>query len=352
MTELAASTTSLAAAGPWTSIGVQGFAAGRFGVAATAAEYGIAAFRTAAYGATADGTTEHGSTAGGTAGHGMRARDGTDLAVRMLAAGLVLGPRAVPDAIGRCRDLLRTVPGETGDLRAALAILLAMSGRYESARDALAGRPGPAGRGDPGGSRDLADSADGRVATAAVEHLAGRWDAVGPALRGRGRRTDRLPPRGLNLLARSLLAQGLIDAADDLLRRGSAVPPGADGPRAAPPWPAMTAPASLGPAALGPAALGPVTLADRCGIAARVLAARGRAACALLLAHAAVATAERTDSTGGQGLAYLDLAHTYLALGDGRAARAAARDARQSFARKEHLVGVARADQLLSTTSG
>lgn len=347
MTELAASTTSLAAAGPWTSIGVQGFAAGRFGAAATAAEYGIAAYGTAAYGATADGTTEHGSTAGGTAGQGMGARDGTDLAVRMLAAGLVLGPRAVPDAIGRCRDLLRTVPGETGDLRAALAILLAMSGRYESARDALAGRPGPTGRGDPGGSRDLAGSADGRVAAAAVEHLAGRWDAVGPALRGRGRPAGGLPPRGLNLLARSLLAQGLIDAADDLLRRGSAVPPGAGGPRAAPPWPAMT-----GPAPLGPASLGPVTLADRCGIAARVLAARGRAACALLLAHAAVATAERTDSTGGQGLAYLDLAHTYLALGDGRAARAAARDARQSFARKEHLVGVARADQLLSTTSG
>ena len=146
----------------------------------------------------------------------------------------------------------------------------------ERARDALAGRPGPGG----------------------------------------------LSPGGRNLLARSLLAQGQIDAADDLLRHGTAD------------------------------ALGPVTLADRCGIAARVLAARGRAACALLLAHAAVATAERTDSTGGQGLAYLDLAHTYLALGDGRAARAAARDARQSFARKEHLVGVARADQLLSTTSG
>jgi hypothetical protein len=83
-----------------------------------------------------------------------------------------------------------------------------------------------------------------------------------------------------------------------------------------------------------------------------VLAATGRAACALLLAHSAVATAERTDSTGSQGLAYLDLAHAYLALGDGRAARAAAMDARRSFVRKEHLVGVARADQLLSTTSG
>jgi hypothetical protein len=65
-----------------------------------------------------------------------------------------------------------------------------------------------------------------------------------------------------------------------------------------------------------------------------------------------VATAEHTDSTGSQGLAYLDLAHAYLALGDGRAARAAAMDARRSFVRKEHLVGVARADQLLSTTSG
>jgi hypothetical protein len=119
-----------------------------------------------------------------------------------------------------------------------------------------------------------------------------------------------------------MLAQGRIGAADDLLRHGDT------------------------------AALGPATLADRCGIAARVLAARGRAACALLLAHSAVATAERTDSTGSQGLAYLDLAHAYLALGDGQAARAAATDARRSFARKEHLVGVARADQLLSTTSG
>ena len=144
--------------------------------------------------------------------------------------------------------------------------------------------------------------------------------AVGPALRDGN--DGRLPPRALNLLARSLLAQGRIDEADDLLRSG------------------------------GTAALGPATLADRCGIAARVLAARGRAACALLLAHSAVATAERTDSTGSQGLAYLDLAHAYLALGDGRAARAAAMDARRSFARKEHLVGVARADQLLSTTSG
>ena len=144
--------------------------------------------------------------------------------------------------------------------------------------------------------------------------------AVGPALRDGN--DGRLPPRALNLLARSLLAQGRIDEADDLLRSG------------------------------GTDALGPVTLADRCGIAARVLAARGRAACALLLAHSAVATAERTDSTGSQGLAYLDLAHAYLALGDGQAARAAATDARRSFARKEHLVGVARADQLLSTTSG
>lgn len=144
--------------------------------------------------------------------------------------------------------------------------------------------------------------------------------AVGPALRDGD--DGRLPPRALNLLARSLLAQGRIDEADDLLRSG------------------------------GTDALGPVTLADRCGIAARVLAARGRAACALLLAHSAVATAERTDSAGGQGLAYLDLAHTYLALGDDQAARTAATAARRSFVRKEHLVGVARADQLLSTTSG
>jgi len=279
VTELAAAVSDLAAAGPWASIGIQGFAAGRFGAAATAAEYGM--------------------------------RDGTAVNVRMLAAGLVLGPRAVPDAIGRCRDLLGTVPGEDGDLRDALAILLAMSGRYESARDALASRSA-----GPGGSA----GSGGHIAAAAVEHLAGCWDAVGPALGG-----DRLasvPPRGLNLLARSVLAQGRIDAADDLLRHGDT------------------------------AALGPATLADRCGIAARVLAARGRAACALLLAHSAVATAERTDSTGSQGLAYLDLAHTYLTLGDDRAARTAATAARRSFVRKEHLAGVARADQLLSTTSG
>ena len=131
-----------------------------------------------------------------------------------------------------------------------------------------------------------------------------------------------LTPSERNGLARSLLAQGRLDAADDLLRRGTAD------------------------------ALDPVTLADRCGIAARVLAARGRAACALLLAHSAVATAGRTDSTGGQGLAHLDLAHTYLAVGDVQAARAAATDARRSFTRKEHLVGIARADQLLSATSG
>jgi hypothetical protein len=294
--------TELAIAGAWTSISAQGFAAGRFGAAATAAEYG------------------------------MRTRDGTAFAVRMLAAGLVLGPQAVPDAIGRCRTLLEALPGQAGDLRDALAILLAMSGRYESARDALAERPGRGDPADPGG----------RIAAAAVEHLAGRWDAVGPALRGARQEPAAdlpprgLPPRGLNLLARSLLAQGRIDAADDLLRRG------ASSAGAGPP----------GPAAPGLMMLGPVALADRCGIAARVLAARGRTACALLLAHAAVATAGRTDSTGGQGLAYLDLAHTYQALGDGRAARAAARDARRSFVSKEHLVGVARADQLLSATSG
>jgi hypothetical protein len=320
--------TELAVAGAWTSLGIQGFAAGRFGAAATAAEYG------------------------------MRARDGTAFAVRMLAAGLVLGPQTVPDAIGRCRDLLEMVPGQAGDLRDALAILLAMSGRYESARDALAGRPG---RGDPEGP-GCPDDPGGRIAAAAVEHLAGRWDAVGPALRGArdgpaaGLPPRGLPPRGLNLLARSLLAQGRIEAADDLLRRaagnGTAGSPGPAAPGPAAPGPAAPGPAAPGPAAPGPAAPGPVALADRCGIAARVLAARGRTACALLLAHAAVATAGRTDSTGGQGLAYLDLAHTYQALGDGRAARAAAMDARRSFASKEHLVGVARADQLLSTASG
>lgn len=131
-----------------------------------------------------------------------------------------------------------------------------------------------------------------------------------------------LPPGELNLLARSLLAEGRIEAADELLRRGT------------------------------DDTLGPVALADRCGIAARVLAARGRAACALLLAQAAVATAGRTDSTGSQGLAQLDLAHTYLALGDVQAARRAAADARRSFVRKEHLVGVTRADQLLAAANG
>jgi hypothetical protein len=310
VTELAAGATELTAGGPWTSIGARGFAAGRFGAAAMAAEYGIAEY-------------------------GTRARDGIAVAVQLLAAGLVLGPRAVPDAIGRCRDLLsaRVPPGQDGDLRDALAILLAMSGRYESARDALAVRSGPGAAGGSGG----------RVAAAAVEHLAGRWDAVGPALRGArdrpasGLPAAGLPPRGLNLLARSLLAQGRIDAADDLLRRGGAGAIGAG---------------VIGVGAIGAGALGPATLGDRCGIAARVLAARGRAACALLLAHSAVATAERTDSTGGQGLASLDLAHTYLALGDGRAARAAAMNARRSFVRKEHLVGIARADQLLSATSG
>src|SRR6185437_9054672 len=166
VTELAAAGSERAEAGPWASIGVQGFAAGRFGAAATAAEYGM--------------------------------RDGTAVSVRMLAAGLVLGPRAVPDAIGRCRDLLGTVPGEDGDLRDALAILLAMSGRYESARDALA--PRSAG---PGGSA----GSGSHIAAAAVEHLAGHWEAVGPALAGhweavgpalaaRGSARDR-PARGL-----------------------------------------------------------------------------------------------------------------------------------------------------------
>ena len=40
----------------------------------------------------------------------MRARDGTDLAVRMLAAGLVLGPRAVPDAIGEGPRMTASCP--------------------------------------------------------------------------------------------------------------------------------------------------------------------------------------------------------------------------------------------------
>ena len=66
--------TEVAVAGTWTSISAPGFAAGRDGVAATAAEYG------------------------------MRTRDGTVFAIRMLAAGLVLGPQTVPDAIGRIND--------------------------------------------------------------------------------------------------------------------------------------------------------------------------------------------------------------------------------------------------------
>ena len=271
----------------------------------------------------------------GIAEYGTHARDGTAVAVQLLAAGLVLGPRAVPDAIGRCRDLLsaRVPPGQDGDLRDALAILLAMSGRYESARDALAVRSGPG----------AAAGSGGRVAAAAVEHLAGRWNAVRAGPAGRpgpaSRQSLRLPvfrPVVLTCWPARCWRR------DGSTRRTTCC--------------VAAVPARSGPARwaghAGLAMLGLAMLGDRCGIAARVLAARGRAACALLLAHSAVATAERTDSTGGQGLASLDLAHTYLALGDGRAARAAAMNARRSFVRKEHLVGIARADQLLSATNG
>jgi hypothetical protein len=71
-------------------------------------------------------------------------------------------------------------------------------------------------------------------------------------------------------------------------------------------------------------------------MAARVLAARGEPACALLLAHAAVAAAGLTDSPGCQGLAFLDRAHTYQALGDRRPASGArGRDGRPTIVHEQ-----------------
>jgi hypothetical protein len=287
----------IASAEVWARIGARGCATGRFGVAATAGEYAMQA----------------GRRGGGAAEEGTAARTALAPAARMLAAGLVLGPEAVPRAIERCRRWLELACAD--ELRNALAILLAMRGRYESARDIVA----------------VGTGTGGRVAAATVEHLAGHWDAVEPILRegqdgpaGRAGPGAGLPPGGLNILARSWLARGEIDAADDLLRRGAA--------HRAPPDPAA--------------------LADRCGMAARVLAARGEPACALLLAHAAVAAAGLTDSPGCQGLAFLDRAHTYQATGDRRAAHAAAMDARRSFTSKEYLVGVWSTDRLLSAMTG
>ncbi|HEX3790793.1 MAG TPA: adenylate/guanylate cyclase domain-containing protein [Pseudonocardiaceae bacterium] len=96
----------------------------------------------------------------------------------------------------------------------------------------------------------------------------------------------------------------------------------------------------------------PVELADLLGVRARISALRAESDEAVRLAEDAVAVAAGTDSTAGQALARLDLAHVRSRLGLAEPARAAARAARELFAAKGHLVGAGQALRLLTEIGG
>ncbi len=249
------------------------------------------------------------------------------LALGALGISLWRGPAPADEAIRRCRSLL----AEHGPHRSSvqitlncpLAVLLALQGRVAEAEQCLRV------------AEPLARSlgyAEAKVFmplfTATVATLAGRGDDAERLLRGALRVSDELGMAGLHAavsrdLARLLLDRGVWPEAHNLTEHlGSGGPD--DSPRL----------------------LAPSEAADQLGIRARIEVLRGNAALARTWIRQAGGEAARTDSLVSRAVAALDEYRVLEALGDRLAARRSAVAARDWFARKQHLVGVAEASAL------
>jgi class 3 adenylate cyclase/tetratricopeptide (TPR) repeat protein len=260
--------------------------------------------------------------------HAVRADGEPERAAALGAMGISLwrGPEPVPSALAQCRTLLAEQGRERRTVRVTLncplAVLLALHGEPDSARESLS---------EAGRLADELGYAEAEVFLplfgAAVEALAGRPDRALDLLDGAQVAAHRLgatPLLGNIALesARILADSGRWSGAAAALDRAGS---GAGRPRG--------------------------EAVERDGLQGRIAAARGDRVLALEAATRAVRAAERTDSPVLRGCALLDLAHTHVLLADTAAAASVAALARTAFAAKGHRPGMRWAARMIRAAS-
>jgi len=238
----------------------------------------------------------------------------------VLAAGprtTVWGPTNVPRATGRCLDALRIMRLTPGNrhvepiAQRCQAVLEAMRGRFEAAREGLAAARGSL--------RELGHTVELQELTTfagIVELLAGDPAAAESHLRQAHEKFSSLgfgvpAARAGALLARALLEQGREDEA--LAQTRYAERHAAGDLKATITW---------------------------CGVRAEVLARRGDHAAGLALADRAVGLTEPTDALADKADAEMALARVLLVTGRPDEASSAVERARALYGAKGHTVGV------------
>ncbi|WP_405904316.1 AAA family ATPase [Streptomyces sp. NBC_00656] len=250
--------------------------------------------------------------------HAGRADAEPERALALGAVGISLwrGPTPVGRAVARCEELLTAHgsgrPTVRATLACPLAVLLALQGRHDEARERLAEAARLAG------GLGYAESAlFVPLFAAEVEALTGTPDRRLALL-------DEAARAGRELGATGALPGIARERARILLERGD-------------PAPALALPDPQ------EAGLPPAESADAEGLRARALALSGQPDAARAGAGRATAAAAETDSPVVRGTAALDRAHTLRTLARHDEAERAARTAQQHFAAKGHRLGADRA---------
>ncbi|MGW6204260.1 AAA family ATPase [Streptomyces sp. NPDC055089] len=250
--------------------------------------------------------------------HAGRADAEPERALALGAVGISLwrGPTPVGRAVARCEELLTAHgsgrPTVRATLACPLAVLLALQGRHDEARERLAEAARLAG------GLGYAESAlFVPLFAAEVEALTGTPDRRLALL-------DEAARAGRELGATGALPGIARERARILLERGD-------------PAPALALPDPQ------EAGLPPAESADAEGLRARALALTGQPDAARAGAGRATAAAAETDSPVVRGTAALDRAHTLRTLARHDDAERAARTAQRHFAAKGHRLGADRA---------
>jgi class 3 adenylate cyclase/tetratricopeptide (TPR) repeat protein len=241
------------------------------------------------------------------------------------ATAAVFGPTPVGDAVRRCeefRDLVSASPVALAWAVNALALLHAMSGRFDLAEQSL----------------QQANATIDQLGSlhSSVSHI----EALVRLLAGEPARAERPLRAGVKTLAsmtdRAMLATTTAMLAQAVYDQGRLAEAG-----------------ELCDAAAGAGAPDDiVTQVIWRGVKAKILARKGRCAEAQPLARAAVALVAPTDLLSHHGDAMLDLAEVLRACGRLRASRDAVRTALSLYEKKGNRPGAARARSLLSDGGG
>lgn len=250
--------------------------------------------------------------------HAGRADAEPERALALGAVGISLwrGPTPVGPAVARCEELLAAHgagrPTVRATLACPLAVLLALQGRHDEARERLA----EAAR--------LADGLGYAESALFVPLFAAEVEALTGTPVRRLALLDDAARAGRDLGATGALPGIARERARILLERGD-------------PAPALALPDPQ------EAGLPPAESADAEGLRARALALTGQPAAARAGADRATSAAAGTDSPVVRGTAALDRAHTLRTLARHGDAARAARTAQRHFAAKGHRLGADRA---------